>query len=163
MAPAARDAWATFLFCLISGGLIFADTLRYPAVQGQGFGQGPAFYPQLLAGVLFFLGGLTLVQGLRSRGDPRGDEDGPAKEQVSYGPVIFLTILCVVFIGLMEFTGFFVGGFLLTFLSVCLIRRSWRVRYLLEALGYSLGMVFLIYLVFEIFVGIQLPEGSLFG
>jgi len=164
MAAAGRDAWVTFFFCFATGGLIFADTLRYPEVQGQGFGQGPAFYPQLLAWVLFLLGGLTLLQGLRSgrHEAPRG-EGTAGKDGITYVPVILIYAVSVVLIALMGYTGFIAGGFLLTFLSVVIIKGSWRVRYLLEGLAFSFGMMVLIYLVFEVFVGIQLPEGNIFG
>lgn len=163
MSAAARDSWATFFFCLLVGGLIFSDTLRYPEVQGQGFGQGPAFYPRLLAGVLMFLGCVILVQGLHSRGDKAvAGEEAPANHGISYRPVILLNILCIVLVALMGYTGFFVSAFVLTFLTMFIIRRSWKIRYVIEGLIFSLAMVFLIYLVFEVFVGIQLPKSTLF-
>ncbi len=153
----------TFIVCLVMGGLIFSDTLRYPEVQGQGFGQGPAFYPQLLAGALIFLGTLILVFDLAHKDTTASDTDGAqAGGGITYVPVILLMMLTIVTIIVMKYFGFFISGFLLTILSVLLIRGSGMGRRLLPDLGFSVGMIVLVYLVFQVFVGIQLPEGTLF-
>ena len=159
-----RDAWTTFVFCLLLGGLVFADTLRYPEVQGQGFGQGPAFYPRLLAGVLIFLGVLILLQGLGAKGNPAtGEKVDPENGGARYTPVMLLLALCLVLISLMKYLGFFVSGFLLTFLTVCIIRRSLRMRHLIADLAFSIGMIVVVYLVFQAFVGIELPVSIFFN
>ena len=158
-----KDSLTTFIVCLVMGGFVFSDTLRYPEVQGQGFGQGPAFYPQLLAGVLIFLGALTLVLDL-AHADKGESDNGrmPTGEGVTYLPVTLIMILTVVMIIVMTYFGFFISGFLLTFLSVLLIRGSDMGKHLLPDLGFSVGMIILVYLVFQVFVGIQLPEAALF-
>jgi len=162
MTTVRRDAWTTFIFCLLLGGGIFVETFRYPEVQGQGFGQGPAFYPQLLAGVLIFLGALILLQGLSSKRDAATEENVDTKgRDIRYAPVVLLMALCLALIALMKYLGFFVSGFLLTFLTVRMIRRSRSARHLIADLGFSVGMIIVVYLVFEIFVGIELP-GSIF-
>ncbi len=158
-----RDALATFIFCLVMGGFVFSDTLRYPDVQGQGFGLGPAFYPQLLAGVLILLGALILVFDLAKRKDTEPEAgDLPSVSGVSYTPVVLLMVLTVIMIVIMKYFGFFISGFLLTILSVLLIRGSDLLKHLLPDLGFSVGMIILVYLVFQVFVGIQLPEAALF-
>jgi hypothetical protein len=161
MLKTARYSWSTFFFCTLTGGLIIFDTLRYPEVQGQGFGQGPAFYPRLLAGVLIFLGCLTLGQGFYI-GKKKNGEAISTDTPISYTPVILLNVVCILLVGLMEYIGFFVSGFLLIFLNTCIIRQSWIFRHVIEGLVFSFGMVFLIYLVFELFVGIQLPQATFF-
>ncbi len=157
MSAIRRDSWTTFIFCLLIGGFIFVDTLRYPEVQGQGFGQGPGFYPRLLAEVLIFLGAMFLFQELRRSGTDTLVEVRE-KSGVRYMPVVLLNVLSLVLIALMKYLGFFVSGFLLIFLTVLLIRRPARMRHLWQDLAFSLGMIILIYLVFEIFVGIELPS-----
>lgn len=162
MTAVRRDAWTTFVFCLLLGGFIFADTLRYPEVQGQGFGQGPAFYPQLLAGVLVLLGALILLKELLPKRIAATEKEAtPENRGIRYTPVVLLIALCLVLIALMKYLGFFVSGFLLTFLTVRMIRRSLKMRHLIADLGFSVGMIIVVYLVFEIFVGIELP-GSIF-
>jgi Tripartite tricarboxylate transporter TctB family len=156
MSELRRDSWTTSIFCLLLGGFILADTFTYPAVQGQGFGQGPGFYPQLLAGVLIFLGGLILIREFVSS---RAEivEHGPAKPSVRYLPVVLLNALSIILIFLMKYLGFFVSGFLLIILTVFLIRRQTNMKLMCQDLMFSFGMIFLVYLVFEIFVGIELP------
>ncbi len=163
MSAKRQDALTTFIFCLVMGGFVLSDTLRYPEVQGQGFGQGPAFYPQLLAGVLIFLGALIIIfdLGPKKITDPE-PADPPSEGGISYTPVVLLMVLTVIMIIIMKFFGFFVSGFLLTILSVLLIRGADMLRHLLPDLGFSVGMIILVYLVFQVFVGIQLPEAALF-
>lgn len=152
-----RDSWTTAIFCLLLGGLIVFDTLHYPEVQGQGFGQGPGFYPQLLAGILIFLGAIIIAKEWVSRGTDV-TEQGPAKPSVRYLPVVLLNVLSIVLIFLMKYFGFFVSGFLLTILTVFLIRRPANMKIMGQDLMFSIGMIVLIYLVFELFVGIELPS-----
>lgn len=163
MSAKRKDSLTTFIVCLVMGGFVFSDTLRYPEVQGQGFGQGPAFYPQLLAGVLIFLGTLILIIDLAHK-NTSGSETGQTQTSggITYVSVILLMCLSIVMIVIMKHFGFFVSGFLLTILSVLLIRGAERWKHLLPDLGFSVGMIILVYLVFQVFVGIQLPEGSLF-
>ena len=154
------DSWATFTFCLLLGGFVFVNTLGYPDVQGQGFGQGPGFYPQFLAGILIFLGTLFLFQSLGNKGVDTLDK-GSKKPRLNYMPVILLNLLALVLVFLMKYVGFFVSGFFLIFLTVLLIRRSPRIQHLKLDLAFSIGMIVLVYIVFEVFVGIELP-GSIF-
>jgi hypothetical protein len=159
MAKTRRDAWLTFLICMILGSLVIYDTLRYPTVQGQGFGLGPVFYPQVLAGVLIVLGILTLLLELlhghipKSKGRWRSSLFG--SQQWS---VFLLVFLSVAMIAAMQKVGFFISGFLLIFLSSLIIRAELNQRHVLLDLLFSAGIVLLVYTVFELFVGIELPR-----
>jgi hypothetical protein len=157
-----KDAWTTFILCLVLGGSVIGDTLRYPDVQGQGFGQGPGFYPQVLAVTLILLGVLCLFQIFRrskgGTGDQADQTDAPG---IRYSNVILLLILSVILIACINILGFFIAGFLLTFLTVRLIRRAAWGKFLLPDLAFSVGIIILVYLVFEVFVGIDLP-GSVY-
>jgi hypothetical protein len=157
-----RDAWVTAIFCLLLGGLIVVDTLHYPDVQGQGFGQGPAFYPQLLAGILIFLGALILVKEWVFKGTEIAEQPR-AKPSVKYIPVVLLIALSIVLIFMMKYLGFFVSSFVLITLTVFLIRRPTNIRFMGQDLMFSLGMTALVYIVFEIFVGIELPKAIFWG
>jgi hypothetical protein len=53
------------------------------------------------------------------------------------------------------------SGFLLTFLSVLLIKPSSGYRQIILYFLYSLSLMALVYVVFELLVGIQLPGSSL--
>lgn len=157
MSERRRDAWVTAIFCLLVGGLIVVDTSHYPEVQGQGFGQGPGFYPQLLAGVLIFLGGLILFKEWAFKGTETV-ELSRTKPGAKYLPVVLLNALSILLIFLMKYLGFFVISFFLIILTVFLIRRPTNIKLMGQDLMFSLGMTALVYLVFEIFVGIELPN-----
>ncbi len=157
MSETRQDSWTTSIFCFLIGGFILVDTFHYPQVQGQGFGQGPGFYPQVLAGVLIFLGALILFKGWLPRGTETWELDS-AKPSVRYLPVVLLNVLSIVMIFLMKYLGFFVSGFLLILLTVFLIKRPANMKLMGLDLIFSMGMILLVYLVFEIFVGIELPN-----
>ena len=150
------------MVCLLLGGSVMVDTLRYPDVQGQGFGQGPGFYPQVLAGALLLLGVLCLIQAFRGRTEagPEPIEPGDEKK-IRYFTVILLLVLCVILVALMKYLGFLVAGFILTFLSVRLIRGFVSRRHVLTDLLFSVGILVVVYLVFDLFVGIELPGSIL--
>ncbi len=157
-----KDAWITFTVCLLLGASVMGDTLRYPEVQGQGFGQGPGFYPQVLAVALLLLGALSLLQAFRGRAQPGQDPTGPRDEtKIRHSNVILLLALCIVLVGVMKYLGFLGAGFLLTFLSVRLIRGAGLRRHILTDLLFSVGILIVVYLVFEVFVGIDLPGSVL--
>jgi hypothetical protein len=159
-----RDSWLTFLTCLGLGLVVFGDTIHYPEVHGQGFGQGPAFYPQLLGGTLVVLSLLVILQGVVSKGQAVFQTDVSIKGQPKprYLQVVKIMVLSIILVLVMKYVGFFVSGFLLTILTVLMIRGSVDKRHLAIDLLFSSGIIVLVYLVFEVFVGIQLPSSIFF-
>ncbi len=157
MSESKQDSLTTSIFCFLLGGFILIQTSHYPEVQGQGFGQGPGFYPQLLAGVLIFLGALILFKEWISSGS-KSVGNGPVKPKLRYFSVVLLNVLSIVLIFLMKYFGFFVSGFLLILLTVFLIRWPSNMKLIGLDLIFSFGMILLVYLLFETFVGIELPN-----
>lgn len=149
-------------FCLLLGGGVILACQDFPRAHGsQGFGQGPAFYPQVLAWVLIGLGLASFLTHLRQPTEKPAEAapEGPAR----YGLVAAVAVLAVADILVMQYFGFFVAGFLLLLAMICLIRPPRGLRPLLLDLAYSAGMVVLVYLVFEAFIKIQLPRGAYFS
>ena len=153
----------TLIVCSLTGAFVFIDTLGYPTVKTQGFGGGPAFYPQVLAGTLVGLAILIVLQDLRQKKPAgslvNGDSD-PTRDN-NYRSIAVLMCLCVASILAMRYAGFLLSGFLLTFLSVLLIKPSSDYRQIILYFLYSLSLMALVYVVFELLVGIQLPGSSL--
>jgi hypothetical protein len=149
---------------MLLGVFVFIATSGYPAVQSQGFGRGPAFYPQVLAGLMIFLGALTLVQDIRrARREPPADPAaGNNAPPVSYRPVAVFFILCAASIFTMKYLGFLLSGFLLAFLATLMIRASFKAIDAIRAVVFSFGLMALVYLLFEVFVGVQLPVSAIF-
>lgn len=165
MSVISRDSWLTFFTCLVLGLFVFIDTLRYPDVQGQGFGQGPAFYPQLLAGILIILGAIITLQDTMRKKQPIVPHDKPLKSPVRprYAPVAMMMTLTIILVILMKYLGFYLSGFLLTILTVLMIRGSVKGRHLVMDLLFSIGIIILAYLVFAVFVGVDLPSSIIFN
>lgn len=162
-----REALTTFLFCCALGVIIIVDTVSYPTIKGQGFGQGPAFYPKILAYSLLLMGGVGLVSSLtvnRHR-TLSISENSSHQDHILHRPflpylVLLISVLCIL---LMIYTGFILGGYLLVFSSAVLIRND-RSFHTITADGlYSAGILLLIYVVFDFLIGIQLPTGTLFN
>jgi hypothetical protein len=156
-----RDSWLALIVCSVTGIFIFMNTGGYPTSKAQGFGGGPAFYPQVLAGLLIGLGLLVAIQdALQGRPGSTRPQSGSGRREVTYGRVAVLMLLCVFSVLAMKYAGFVLSGFFLIFLSALLIKSPAGVRQIALYLLYSLGMIALVYVVFELFVGVQLPSAS---
>jgi putative tricarboxylic transport membrane protein len=160
-----RDAWLTVVFCAVLGGFIFIATSRYPVPQAQGFGHGPAFYPRVLAGALIILGLLDFLRDLRTdRSSPAEAQENKGTAATSaYGQVGAFLAICAAAILAMNSLGFLISGWLLVFFSTLTIRSALRGRDTAVAAVYATGIMAMIYLIFSVFVGIQLPPATIFG
>jgi hypothetical protein len=162
-----RDAWLTLVFCVLLGGFILAETSGYPIPQGRGFGRGPAFYPRVLAGALIALGALHFLRDFRrSRHSPAANPAESEKDAApasAYGQVVVFFTLCAASILTMPHLGFLLSGFLLVFSSTLIIRGAFKVRDTAIAAVYAVGIMAIIYLIFSLFVGIQLPAATFLG
>ena len=79
-----------------------------------------------------------------------------------YLQVAKIMVLSIILVLVMKYLGFFLSGFLLTILTVLMIRDSVDKRHLALDLLFSCGIIVLVYLVFEVFVGIELPSSIFF-
>lgn len=154
----------TSAFCILLGAFVFIATSGYPSVHSQGFGRGPAFYPRVLAGLMIFIGVLTLIRDIRHarRAHPAEPAAESAAPPVSCRPVAVFLILCAASIFAMKYLGFLLSGFLLAFLATLMIRASLKSADVVRAVVFSFGLMALVYFLFEVFVGIQLPVATIF-
>ncbi len=159
-----RDAVITAFFCFLLGGFVMYDTASYPDVSGQGFGRGPAFYPRVLAGALLCFGLLSLIRALRNprRIDPAASGAAKSSPAPEYGNIAGLMLLSIGFTLLVKPIGFFAAGFLLSFALARLIRGVTHTRRIVSDLLFSAGVILLVYVIFELFIGIRLPRAMLF-
>jgi hypothetical protein len=157
-----RDDWITSLVCFALGFAVMFDTRTYPQVQGQGFGHGPGFYPQVLAGLLLLFGGLNLLKRLRARGGAAAAQ-AETRVQPRQRLVGAVLAVCVGLMLAMQVLGFLFSGFLLTLLTIRLIRGGLGGGHWLPDLLFAAGIIALVFLLFEVFIGIQLPVAHLPG
>jgi len=161
MVNSKRDILLTLLFCSAVSCLVFYDTASYPQVQGQGFGQGPAFYPRLLAGGLVIL---AIVAYVMSKIQPEQIQATPVSRPVEDShcqrrPLLPLTVFLLIcgFIFCLKWSGFLFGGFVLVSTTCLTIYRPFSKRSILVSLFAGVVIIFLVWLIFSFFIGIDLP------
>lgn len=160
MSELKQDIFFTLLISLGFSALVLFDAGSYPEVQGQGFGQGPAFYPRLLAGGLGILAvfyAITKFSLLREKRD--ADIVLETTADIKKRPflpfvVFFMTGL---FVCCMQWVGFLLGGFLLSVVACLCISRTLTVRSVVSSVLVSAAILFLIWLIFSFFLEISLP------
>ena len=159
------DAFVTSGLCLAVGGFVLVSTAFFPETGQQGFGQGPGFYPDVLAASLLILGGLSLWFGLRApRPSPGGAAvTSPEKPRPRYLMVAAVLGLSVAATLAMTWAGFLVVGFCLVLGSALLIKPpatpgQWAARVI-----FTVGILAVAVLVFEYFIEIQLPPAAWLG
>lgn len=158
-----RDALLTFALCALLGGFVFVETAGYPVPQGQGFGSGPAFYPRVLAAAMAVIGLLHLVGGRRRRPpETAAGERGMERAAPAFGRVALFFALSLAAVLAMPRLGFLASGFLLVFLTTLSIRGVFTGRGAAEAALYAAGIMAVIWAIFSVLVGIQLPPAALF-
>ena len=90
-------------------------------------------------------------------------EAAPQSTGDGYGLVAMALVVCVLLTLAMEYCGFIVSGFVLTLVTVRLIRGGFQRAFWIKDLGFSAGIIAMIYLMFQVFIGIQLPQSILAG
>lgn len=159
-----RDSWLTFLVSELIGVSVFIASADYPIVKGQPFSSSPAFYPRFLAGCMIFLGLLHLSGNLLQGrlGAPAQENRSLPSTNVTYRFIVGFLFLSVLSVMAVKFIGLILSGFLLTFFSVLLFRASLKWRDAALSLLYCIALTAFIYLIFVVFVGVQMPRASLF-
>ncbi|KIX14873.1 tripartite tricarboxylate transporter TctB family protein [Dethiosulfatarculus sandiegensis] len=156
-----RDSIVTCGFCLAIGGVILQQCHGFPETSGQGFGSGPAFYPEVLAWLLMGLGLLSL------RAKPgQADDCAPAQKKPArprYGLVALILGLSVAYIFIQDLLGFFPAAAILVLAMAWAVTPPKSPARILAYLVYTAGLLLVVYLVFELFVGIQLPCSSVWA
>lgn len=158
-----QDRLITAALCFGLAIVVHLDTSSYPASRGEGFGQGPAFYPECLAaGLLVF--GLCQLGSLFLGGFSSPEMSGPASNDSQARPVLPYMIfgLTLVFVWLLPWSGFLAGGVILATASAILIRNQFSPRALGISLAVGCGIIFLVWLIFSFAIGIDLPVSTFF-
>ncbi len=105
------------------------------------------------------------IQDIRAgrAGSAGPPETAPQSTGDGYGLVAMALVVCVLLTLAMEYCGFIVSGFVLTLVTVRLIRGGFQRAFWIKDLGFSAGIIAMIYLMFQVFIGIQLPQSILAG
>ncbi|PLX43036.1 MAG: hypothetical protein C0608_01065 [Deltaproteobacteria bacterium] len=163
MQSLSRKALVTCLLSLVTGIAVILEAMTFPETKGGGFGEGPAFYPTLLAGILIVLGLLTLREPAGKGAEAIEAEEGDEGALPRYGIVSLVVVLSGISIALMKYIGFFASGFSLVLITIFLIRPPKTKMMLISGVLFSAAMIFIIYLLFEVFIGVELPRAAIFN
>lgn len=138
----------------------------YVFIEGRklGFGEwknpGPGFIPVLSGLLIFFLSALWLAMTLLKKWGV-GSTKRFFSESHSYKRVIFIILALIVYTFLLNYAGFMVSTFIfLVFLFRAIEPQRWRL-----AVVVALIVAILSVFVFQLWLGVQLPEGpfSIYG
>ena len=141
--------FSIFLMTLAAG--IYWQTLDLPESK-VGLLTGPAFYPQWVSALLFVCSGIVLV---KTSIQPSADRDElvlpPARKILKL--VLFLSVIGAVLL-LIPYTGWLIALMVLVFVIEAIFeRKKWYL-----ALAIAAVMSVVIFLIFELGLGIRLPR-----
>lgn len=106
------------------GVFIWILTLRFPGLEGGH--PGPALFPQILASLFIFFGGLVLLRGARAQKNPSAGEN-PTGTARNYFDPIFVLMLIVAYILFSNRLGFLITSSLILFLLMVKLKVPlWR-------------------------------------
>lgn len=128
---------------------IYTYSLEYP--RGGGAMVDIALFPRFLAVLLFVLGLLLLFK----KAPEKEEKDSITKE----GKLVLIYIGLIGYTALLNRLGFLLDSFLwIIFVSLVVGERKWWIIFLTSSLAPVFG-----YYIFQVRLGVPLPEGSLFS
>lgn len=164
MVPKIRDVQAG-IFLLFVSVIMFSATLSFKKLTTSLV--GPAFMPQVIAGLIALMSIAIIVQGVKSVKASRAEksstdavvEEKP-KEEVTYRPVILTFILMAVYVAVMPFVGFLITTAVYMFIQMMILsdkpERKWLLFVVVSVVASAT-----IYYVFRNVFYVMLPSGLL--
>jgi hypothetical protein len=134
-------------FAIIAKGIKLGDTVLIPGyAMGTPARMGPAFFPFWLGLILFLLGVLIAVNGVRDKGGPDA-----AFPKFHWGPILYVLGAVVMFGVILKAVGMLIAGVLLVFVaSLGSHEFKWKAALIL---GVSLS----VFCAFVFVAGLKLP------
>lgn len=164
MVPKIRDVQAGIVLLFVSV-IMFSATLSFKKLTTSLV--GPAFMPQVIAGLIALMSIAIIVQGVKSVKASRAEksstdavvEEKP-KEEVTYRPVILTFVLMAVYVAVMPFVGFLITTAVYMFIQMMILSDKPERKWLLFVVV-SLVASATIYYVFRNVFYVMLPSGFL--
>ncbi|WP_339251615.1 tripartite tricarboxylate transporter TctB family protein [Sporosarcina sp. FSL W8-0480] len=164
MIPKIRDVQSG-IFLLIVSVIMFSATLSFKKLTTSLV--GPAFMPQVIAGLIALMALAIIIQGIRNVKAERVKEASSdvvtkkdPKDEVTYRPVILTFILMAVYVAVMPFVGFLITTAVYMFIQMMILSDKPERRWLLFAVV-SVVASATIYYVFRNVFYVMLPSGLL--
>ncbi|MDW0116126.1 tripartite tricarboxylate transporter TctB family protein [Sporosarcina thermotolerans] len=164
MVPKIRDVQSG-IFLLVVSVIMFSATLSFKKLTSTAV--GPAFMPQIIAGLIALMAIAIIIQGIRSVKAEREKESSAdavvekdPKDEVTYRPVILSFILMAVYVVVLPFVGFLITTAVYMFTQMMILSDKPERRWLLFAVV-SVVSSATIYYVFRNVFYVMLPNGFL--
>lgn len=142
------------IILLIVSGYVWFTANGYP--ERTGSGPGPNFFPQMAAIILAFLAILLFFQKTLRNEESEVDNIPFEKSHVKRFVLIFVALIAL--ISFATYIGFFVASAIFIIVWMFLMKeRRWKFMLILS-ISFSLGIT----IVFEFFLGVQVPHGFLY-
>ena len=138
-------------FLLICAGLMFKVSAGYGYYDK--YGPGPGLFPMWISAGLMILSVFYILESIREH-SISFESIFPSRREITYILTVFGSISLFIFI--IEYTGYIIAG---TIMLLLLFRRDYKWYW---GLGLSVVTASCLYLVFQVFLKIPLPQG-LFG
>lgn len=151
---AVRDFVVSLIFIAVSVFVFFASDAFSVQENAFSLAHNPAFYPRLIACILFLLSFVLLEQAVRKGAFKNTGVKLDRKKLLKAGK-LFLVVL--VYIILLTLSGYIPSSLMCIFLSVYVFGGSFK-----QAVLYSVIITVSLFLVFQLGFRIPLPEGEIF-
>lgn len=139
--------------CFIIALIFFFMSFELAFIQDGNASMGPGFFPRIIAGIFVILSAIYVFQLFKQKLEKRKQ---PMDRIIILKQITLVISLCLCIV-LSNIIGmlFSIGLFLLFTLAI-VQRIDWKI-----SIGLSVLMVAIMYVLFEIWLGISLPKGTI--
>ena len=138
-------------FLLVCAGLMFKFSWGYGYYEK--YGPGPGLFPLWISGGLMLLSVFYILESLKERSSSF-DKIFPTGRELAYMITVVVSISLFIFI--IDFAGYIIAA------TIMLVLLFWRDYKWYWGLGLSITTALCLYLIFQVFLKIPLPQG-IFG
>jgi len=148
------------LIFLVFSIFLYVETLRFPSPPVQG--TGLAFWPRFLLIMLMCASLLLIYSGRRQEGNEAAEGAKRADKDIVIKKPLYAIAVSVLFMVLFKVTGFAFSIFLYFLAITVIVDPDLRPSRLCMRGVQALGVVMLVYVVFGLFLRVNLPKGIFF-
>lgn len=158
MSRISRDSWLVLLVCIGISSFALINSLDNPQGRDQVFDIGANRYVQFLCATLITLGIISFLQGVFGRKKTAVHSQNPDPSRYKgYVKVASVLVASCVFMLVMKHLGFILSGIILMLSTTIIIKGLPKAREFGIQLLFTIITIFLVYLCFTIFIGVELP------
>jgi len=133
---------------MIIAAAAYIQTMQFPSLEG--FETGPSFVPRIYSIILLVLGAILFLQSFRS---------STAKLPEKVKDTLIIMGLMLIYLFLVEWIGFNISTPIILIIFLAYLKvKNW-----ISYVAFPIGVTLCIYFIFQVFLGVPIPEGTIFG